>query len=103
LPLTLMGSSLYRLLGARLGHGYKKAKSRHLFRDIVQAAATVVIGQREVLVRFQERAHNPLLMAAGFGATDVAAAWLGRRRLRFVVGQPPWHPGKNQRPPALPA
>ena len=97
-----MGSSLYRLLGARLGHGYREAKSGHLFRDIVHAAATMVIGQREILVRFQERAHDPLLMAAGFGATDVAAAWLGRRRLRFVVGWPPWHVGKNQRPPSLP-
>jgi len=86
LPLTLMGSRLYRLLGGRLGHGYRKAKSRHLFRDIVHAAATVVIQQREILVRFQERAHTPLLMASGFGATDIAAAWLGRRRLRFVVG-----------------
>ncbi|HIQ21027.1 MAG TPA: hypothetical protein EYH34_07315 [Planctomycetes bacterium] len=102
MQLTLMGSSLYRLLGARLGHGYRKAKSRHLFRDIVQAAATVLIGQREILVRFQERAHDRLLMAAGFGATDIAAAWLARKRLRFVVGWPPWHVGKNQRPPALP-
>src|SRR6478609_9729865 len=32
LQLTLMASSLYRLLGVRLGQGYEVAKSRHLFR-----------------------------------------------------------------------
>jgi hypothetical protein len=41
LHLTLMASSLYRLLGARIGHGYQQAKSRHLFRDFVDATAQV--------------------------------------------------------------
>ncbi len=31
LQLTLMASSLYRLLGQRIGNGYETAKSRHLF------------------------------------------------------------------------
>ena len=33
LQLTLMASSLYRLLAVRVGNGYEAAKSRHLFRD----------------------------------------------------------------------
>ncbi len=86
LQLTLMGSSLYRLLGARLGQGYEKAKSRHLFRDIVQAAATVTIGERDIIVRFHKRAHNPLLMAAGFAEQEIAVPWLAGKRLRFVLG-----------------
>src|SRR4051812_13311298 len=39
LQLTLMASSLYRLLAARIGHGYESAKSRHLFRDFIDATA----------------------------------------------------------------
>ena len=35
LQLTLMGSSLYKLLGRQIGNGYERAKSRHLFRDLV--------------------------------------------------------------------
>ncbi len=70
LQLTLMASSLYRLLGSRLGHGYETAKSRHLFRDFVDATAQVMVTEREVVVRFQKRAHNPLLLAAGFDNTD---------------------------------
>jgi hypothetical protein len=41
LQLTLMGSSLYRLLGLELGQGYETAQSRTLFRDFVDAHATV--------------------------------------------------------------
>jgi hypothetical protein len=86
LQLTLMASSLYRLLGARLGNGYEVAKSRHLFRDFIDATATIRLTEQEVVVRFQRRAHNPLLLAAGFGATNVAIPWLGRKRLRIELG-----------------
>jgi hypothetical protein len=86
LLLTLMGSSLYRLLAGRIGHGYETAKSRHLFRDFVEATATVTITDGEIQVRFQRRAHNPLLLAAGFDRIDVAIPWLENKRLRFVFG-----------------
>ena len=84
LQLTLMASSLYRLLGAKLGHGYQRAKSRHIFRDFIDATATLIIDEKEILVRFQKRAHNPLLIAAGFDKTHIRVPWLGRKRLRFV-------------------
>jgi hypothetical protein len=86
LLLTLMGSSLYRLLAGRIGHGYETAKSRHVFRDFVEATAAVTITDAEIQVRFQRRAHNPLLLAAGFDQIDVAIPWLGKKRLRFVFG-----------------
>ena len=86
LQLTLMASSLYRLLAGRIGRGYEQAKSRHLFRDFVDATAKVIIGDGEILVKFQKRAHNPLLVAAGFDQTDVAIPWLGGKRLRLLLG-----------------
>jgi hypothetical protein len=86
LQLTLMASSLYRLLGTRIGNGYEVAKSRHLFRDFIDATAVIQVSEREVVVRFQRRAHNPLLLAAGFGETDVAIPWLGRKHLRIELG-----------------
>ena len=84
LLLTLMASSLYRLLAGRVGHGYETAKSRHLFRDFVNATAAVSITDEAVQVRFQRRAHNPLLIAAGFDHTDVAIPWLNKTHLRFI-------------------
>jgi hypothetical protein len=86
LQLTLMASSLYRLLAVRIGNGYETAKSRHLFRDFIDASAGVTITGGEVAVKFQKRAHNPLLIAAGFDQTDGVVEWLGNRRLRLVFG-----------------
>lgn len=86
LQLTLMASSLYRLLGSRIGNGYETAKSRHIFRDFIDATATVQIEQKDLIVRFQKRAHNPLLIAAGFAETNIPIPWIGRKRLRFLFG-----------------
>ena len=43
LQLTLMASSLYRLLAVRVGNGYETVKSRHLFRDLIDATADITI------------------------------------------------------------
>jgi hypothetical protein len=81
--LTLLASSLYRLLGQRVGNGYETAKSRHIFRDLVNGAAHVTIERDSIIVRLHRRAHNPLLIAADFGLTDVPIPWLGGKRLRI--------------------
>ncbi|MCH7945986.1 MAG: transposase [Armatimonadetes bacterium] len=86
LQLTLMASSLYRLLGTHIGNGYATAKSRHIFRDFVDAVAHVTLTDDEVIVRFQKRAHNPLLLAAGFADLHPPVPWLGHRRLRLLFG-----------------
>jgi hypothetical protein len=93
LQLTLMASSLYRLLAARIGNGYEVAKSRHVFRDFIDATAAITITKGEIVVRFQRRAHNPLLIAAGLDKTNVAIPWLAGKRLKLVFGQP--HPGDS--------
>lgn len=86
LQLTLMASSLYRLLGARIGKGYERAKSSHIFRDFVNATAHISIDAREIVVRFQKRAHNPLLLAADFAKIEVPIPWLARKKLRLAFG-----------------
>jgi hypothetical protein len=86
LQLTLMASSLYRLLGARIGAAYATAESRHVFRDFINATAHVTVGDRDITVRFQKRAHNPLLLAAGLADEAVSVPWLGGKVLRFAFG-----------------
>ena len=86
LQLTLMASSLYRLLALKVKNGYQRARSRHLFRDFVDATALVTIEKSTIEVRFQKRAHNPLLLAAGFDRVDQRVPWLGNKRLRLVFG-----------------
>jgi hypothetical protein len=84
--LTLMASSLYRYLGQQIGNGYETAKSQQLFLDFIDASATISLDERTMVVRFQKRAHNPLLIAAGFDNTDVRVPWIGNRRLQFQFG-----------------
>jgi len=86
LQLTLMASSLYRLFGARIGNGYERAKSRHLFRDFINATAHITVNGRDIVVRFPKRAHNPLLLAADYANTRVRIPWLGDKRLQLVFG-----------------
>lgn len=86
LQLTLMADSLYRLLGARIGRGYETAKAHHIFRDFIDATASVRITEEDIQVRFQKRAHNPLLIAAGFQQSDVRVPWLGGKRLQLIFG-----------------
>lgn len=86
LQLTLMASSLYRLLGRRVGNGYATARCQHIFRDFVEATANITLSPRDITVRFQKRAHNPLLVAAGYQRTDVPIPWLGGRHLQLVFG-----------------
>jgi len=86
LQLTIMASSLYRLLGVKIGNGYEKAKSRHIFRDFIDATATINIGEKDILFRFQKRSHNPHLIAANYDKTDIRIPWLGGKRMQFVFG-----------------
>lgn len=86
LQLTLMASSLYRLLGTEIGQGYQTATSRHLFRDFIEATAQVQILEKEIVVQFQKRAHNPLLLAVGFDKKNVPIPWLGKKRLQLLFG-----------------
>jgi hypothetical protein len=73
------------VLAQRIGQGYETAKSAHLFNDFIDATATLVIDENTIRVHFQKRAHNPLLLAAGFDQTDVQIPWLGKK-LQFVFG-----------------
>jgi hypothetical protein len=80
LQLALMASSLYRLLAVHIGNGYEIAKSRHLFRDFIDATAEVEISDEGIVVRFQKRAHNPLLVAAEYEVRPADRDWGVARR-----------------------
>ena len=84
LDLTLMASTLYRMLGRDLGGDYAKARARTLFRKFVHASARVEIRADGIDVRLGRRAHNPLLVAAGYADHAVPIPWLEKRPLRIV-------------------
>ena len=86
LQFTVMAGTLYRLLARRIGHGHEQARARQLFERFVRTAATVRIGEDSIEVRLGRRAHNPLLIAAGFGEDRPAIPWLGNKQLKLVIG-----------------
>ncbi len=81
-----MADELEQLLACDVGEEYATAKSRHIFRDFNDATATIGIEASTITARFQKRAHNPFLLAAGFDSKQVRVPWHGNRTLRFVFG-----------------
>jgi hypothetical protein len=86
LLLTVMASSLYRLLGAQVADGYEIAKSKHLFHDFINATGHVTITEKKISVRLQKRAHNPHLIAAGFDQVEIPVPWLAGKKLCLNFG-----------------
>jgi transposase len=83
--LSIMASSLYRLIAVKIANGYEMAKSRHIFRDFIDATANVSIDERDIAVSFQKRAHNPLLLAANFDKSVTPIPWLQNRKLHILL------------------
>ena len=81
LQITLMASSLYRLLAARIGREYGKAQAKTIFRKLLDVSATVQINEDEVVVTLDKRAHNPYLVASRLTDQPIPMPWLGDRRL----------------------
>lgn len=81
LQITLMASSLYRLLAERIGREYKQATAKTIFRNLLDLSATVDVLDDEVVVTFAKRAHNPYLVASGLADHPTPMPWFGNKRL----------------------
>jgi len=86
LTATVLASTLYRLFASRIGNGYQTAKFARIFRDFIAATAHIYIDESNITVRFQKRAHNPMLINAGFDKEEVRIPWLQNKRLCFLLG-----------------
>lgn len=76
LQMTLMATSLYRLMAQRIGREYRRATAKTLFRKLFGLPGEVTITNTGIDVALSRRAHNPLLRAAGFADAPVAVPWL---------------------------
>ena len=81
LQLTLMASSLYRLMANQIGREFRRATPRTLFRKLFDVPGQVSITKNTITVELTRRAHNPLLIAAGFADRCISVPWLGDRQL----------------------
>ncbi len=86
LQMTLMASSLYRMMGERVGRGYERAHARQIFRKLLDVPGEVEIGPEKIEVRLVKHAHNPLLRASGLLDGETPMPWLSGRRLVLRLG-----------------
>ena len=81
LQVTVMASTLYRLMADRIGREYDKAQAKTIFRDLLDVSATVQIEEEGVVVALDKRAHNPYLVASGLADQPTLMPWFGSRPL----------------------
>ena len=78
-----MASSLYRLMADRIGREYAKAQAQTIFRKLLDVSATVQIGNEDVIVSLDKRAHNPYLVASGLADQPTLMPWFGNKLLKI--------------------
>ena len=83
LQITLMASSLYRLLAEKVGAGYDHAQAKKLFRNLLEVSATVAIEPERVVVTLDKRAHNPFLVQSRLADTPTPMPWFGGKELHL--------------------
>lgn len=84
MALMVMASGLYRLLRGQM-RGYSDAQARTVFRDLVNMPGTVEIGDSEVVVRFHNRAHLPIIRSSNLTKQATPVPWWRGRPLRFAA------------------
>jgi hypothetical protein len=81
LQITLMASTLYRLLAERVGKDYERAQAKTLFRNLLDVAATVQVEEAAVVVTLDKHAHNPYLVASKLADEPTPMPWFDDRPL----------------------
>ena len=80
--LTVVGDNLYHRFAQKI-RGFEDATAKKIYRKFINWSGNVTIGNREILVSFPRRAHNPLLLEAGFAEKTVRVPWLNGYKVRF--------------------
>ncbi len=83
LQLTLMGSSLYRLMAQRLAEPYQRATAKTIYNSLLDVGGLVEIQKKSITVTLDKRAHNPFLVDSGLANLPVPIQWLGGRTLEI--------------------
>ena len=83
MQLTLMASSLYRMMARRIGREYSHAQAKTVFRNLLNVSGKVEITANSVIVTLDKRAHNPYLVASGLAEKTIPMPWFGNKTLHL--------------------
>jgi len=82
--LTLVGQATYHMLAQHL-RGYESSNSGVIFRKFIDTPAKIFVGEKEIEVRLNKRAHNPILLHSGFINNPFRLPWLRNKTLRITL------------------
>ena len=81
MQLTLMASSLYRIMARRIGREYSHSQAKTVFRNLLDLSGKVEITANSVVVTLDKRAHNPYLVNSGLADKPTPMPWFGNKKL----------------------
>ena len=81
MQLTLMASSLYRMMAQRIGREYSHSQAKTVFRNLLDLTGNVEVKPNSVVVTLDKRAHNPYLVASGLADKPTTMPWFGDKKL----------------------
>jgi hypothetical protein len=81
LQITLMASTLYRLLAEKIGGLYRQAEAKTIFQQLLDVSADVLVEEEQVVVILHKRSHNPYLVASRLADQPTPMPWFGNKRL----------------------
>jgi len=81
MQLTLMATSLYRMMAQRIGREYSHSQAKTVFRNLLDLSGKVEITAASVVVTLDKRAHNPYLVASGLADQPTPMPWFGNKKL----------------------
>ncbi len=80
--LTVLANSCYLWLASQL-HGFDQAQPKQLYRKFVQTAGSLEVQADRLVVRFDKRAHNPILREAALDKACPPIPWLDNLPVAF--------------------
>jgi hypothetical protein len=83
LLLTMVAQAVYRILADKL-RGYECAAPRTIFRKFIDTPANIIVGNKEIEVRLNKRADNPILLKSGLLYKPFSLPWIITPQ-KFVV------------------
>jgi transposase len=82
--LTLVGQATYQMFAQQL-RGYENSGARVIFRKFIDTPARIFIGPKEIEVRLNKRANNPILLHSGFVNSPFRLPWLQNKNVRITL------------------
>jgi hypothetical protein len=80
--MTVLANGCYRWLATRL-YGFAKAKPKQLYRKFVETSGLLEVHANRLVVRFDKRAHNPILREAALDKECPPIPWLHNLPVAF--------------------